>query len=81
VIVLTVLPAVLFLVFASPVKMVVAGGIVQSVMLPVVGFGTLYLRYRRLPAELAPSAAVTAGLWVASAVMLAAASFYLSSVL
>jgi hypothetical protein len=80
VVVLTVLPAVLFLVFASPVKMVVAGGIVQSVMLPVVGFGTLYLRYRRLPAELAPSAAVTAGLWVASAVMLAATAVYARSV-
>jgi manganese transport protein len=80
VIVLTVLPAVLFLVFSSPVKMVVAGGIVQSVMLPVVGFGTLYLRYRRLPAELAPSAAVTAGLWVASAVMLAATAVYARSV-
>jgi manganese transport protein len=81
VVVLTVLPAVLYLVFASPVKMVVAGGIVQSVMLPVVGFGTLYLRYRRLPAEMAPSAAVTAGLWVASAVMLVAAGYYLASLL
>jgi hypothetical protein len=81
VILLTVLPAVLFLVFVSPVKMVVAGGIVQSVMLPVVGFGTLYLRYRRLPADLAPTAAVTAGLWVASAVMLAATAVYARSVL
>jgi manganese transport protein len=79
VILLTVLPAALFLVFASPVKMVVAGGIVQSVMLPVVGFGTLYLRYRRLPAELAPSAAVTAGLWVASVVMLGATVVYARS--
>jgi manganese transport protein len=81
VIVLTVLPVALFFVFASPVKMVVAGGIVQSVMLPVVGFGTLYLRYRRLPAELAPSAAVTAGLWAASAVMLAATVYYVASLL
>jgi Mn2+/Fe2+ NRAMP family transporter len=81
VVVLTVLPVVLYLVFASPVKMVVAGGIVQSVMLPVVGFGTLYLRYERLPAEMAPSAAVTAGLWIASAVMLAAAGYYLASLL
>ena len=79
VVVLTVLPAVLYLVFASPVKMVVAGGIVQSVMLPVVGFGTLYLRHRRLPAEMAPSGAVTVGLWVCSVVMLAAALYYLSS--
>jgi manganese transport protein len=80
VVLLTVLPAVLFLLIVSPVQMVVAGGIVQSVMLPVVGFGTLYLRYRRLPAELAPSAAVTAGLWVASAVMLGATAVYARSV-
>jgi manganese transport protein len=80
VVVLTVLPAVLYLVFASPVKMVVAGGIVQSVMLPVVGFGTLYLRYRRLPTDLAPPAAVTAGLWVASTVMLAATIVYARSI-
>jgi divalent metal cation (Fe/Co/Zn/Cd) transporter len=73
--VLTVLPVLLYLVFASPVKMVVAGGIVQSVMLPVVGFGTLYLRYRRLPADLAPSAWVTAALWVSSAVMMAATAY------
>lgn len=81
VVVLAVLPVALYYVFASPVKMVVAGGIVQSVMLPVVGFGTLYLRYRRLPADLSPSAWVTAGLWAASAVMLAAACYYLSSLL
>jgi manganese transport protein len=81
VVVLTVLPAMLYFVFASPVKMVVAGGIVQSVMLPVVGFGTLYLRYRRLPAEMAPSGGVTVGLWICSVVMLAAALYYLSSFL
>ncbi|MET0552610.1 MAG: transmembrane Mn(2+) transporter, partial [Vicinamibacteria bacterium] len=81
VVLLTVLPAALYLVFASPVKMVVAGGVVQSVMLPVVGFGTLYLRYRRLPADLAPSAGVTAGLWIASAVMLGATAVYARSVL
>lgn len=80
VVVLSVLPAAMFLAIVSPVKMVVAGGIVQSVMLPVVGFGTLYLRYRRLPADLAPSAATTAGLWVASAVMLAATAYALRAV-
>jgi manganese transport protein len=71
VVALIVTPAVLYFLFASPVKMVVAGGIAQSVMLPVLGGATLYLRYRRLPAEVAPPPWVTAGLWLATALMLA----------
>jgi hypothetical protein len=66
---LTVVPVLLYLLFESPVKMVVAGGISQSVMLPITGAGALYLRHRRLPRELAPGRLVTAGLWVATIVM------------
>ncbi len=68
---LTVYPASLYLLFESPVKMVVAGGISQSVMLPITGAGALYLRHRRLPRELAPGWLVTAGLWIATLVMAA----------
>ena len=39
----------------SPVKMVVAGGVVQALMLPVVGIGALYLRHKRHPREVARS--------------------------
>ena len=63
------MPAALFLLFESPVKMVVAGGIVQSLMLPIAGFGAIYLHHRRLPAALRPSPVVTVALWVATAVM------------
>jgi Mn2+/Fe2+ NRAMP family transporter len=66
---LTLAPAVLFWLFESPVKMVVAGGIAQSLMLPVVGAGTIYLRHRHLPPEIAPPAWTTAGLWLATALM------------
>jgi hypothetical protein len=66
---LTVVPVLLYLLFESPVKMVVAGGITQSVMLPITGAGALYLRHRRLPRDLAPGRLVTAGLWVATIVM------------
>jgi hypothetical protein len=72
---LSVVPVALFLFLESPVKMVVAGGIAQSVMLPVVGLGTVYLHHRRLPPEIAPSLFVTLGLWAASLVMLAAALY------
>jgi manganese transport protein len=66
VVLLTVVPAVLFLVFASPVKMVVAGGLAQSALLPLLGFATLFLHHRRLPREVAPGLPVTAGLWTAT---------------
>jgi hypothetical protein len=66
VVLLTVVPAALFLVFESPVRMVVAGGIAQSILLPLVGAGTLYLHHRRLPAEVAPWPAVTIALWAAT---------------
>jgi Mn2+/Fe2+ NRAMP family transporter len=66
VVLLTVVPALLFLLFESPVRMVVAGGIAQTVLLPLVAAGTLYLHHRRLPAEVAPRPIVTAGLWTAA---------------
>src|SRR5437773_5894508 len=75
VVMLSVVPVALFLLFESPVKMVVAGGIAQSAMLPVVGLGTVYLHHRHLPPEIAPSVFVTLGLWAASLTMLAAAGY------
>ena len=71
VVVLTVVPACLYLLFASPVRMVVAGGIAQSVMLPVFAGATLYLRHRCLPHEMAPPRWVTAALWVSATLMFA----------
>jgi len=69
---LTVYPAATFLLFASPVKMVVAGGIVQALLLPLAAGGTLYLHHRHLPPELRPVRAVTLALWISTAVMTAA---------
>jgi Mn2+/Fe2+ NRAMP family transporter len=66
---LTVVPVLLYLLFESPVKMVVAGGISQSVMLPITGAGALYLHHRRLPGDLRPGRLVTVGLWAATLVM------------
>jgi manganese transport protein len=66
---LTVVPVALYLLFESPVKMVVAGGVSQSVMLPITGAGALYLRHRRLPRELRPSGIMTFGLWASTLLM------------
>jgi Mn2+/Fe2+ NRAMP family transporter len=73
---LATIPAVFYWVFASPVQMVVAGGVAQMLMLPLIGFAAVYLRHTHLPRELAPSACTTAALWVATMVMAAAAAYY-----
>ena len=66
---LTVFPASLFLLFESPVKMVVAGGIVQALLLPLAGFGTIYLHHRHVPTALRPWRGVTVALWLCTTVM------------
>ncbi|MEO5958575.1 MAG: Nramp family divalent metal transporter [Opitutaceae bacterium] len=59
-------PVVLFFVFKSPVQMVKAGGVAQAAMLPVLAFGALYLRHKRLPKAVAPNRITTVLLWVAA---------------
>jgi Mn2+/Fe2+ NRAMP family transporter len=76
VLVLTLLPVGLYWLFASPVKMVVAGGIAQALMLPMVGAGAVWLRHRRLPPELAPSGLVTVALWGAALFMAGMMAYY-----
>jgi manganese transport protein len=81
VVALALVPAALILVFESPVKMVVAGGVAQSILLPMAGAGVLFLHHRRLPAEVRPGRAVTVGLWVATALMAAASAASLALML
>jgi Mn2+/Fe2+ NRAMP family transporter len=76
VLVLTILPVGLYWLFASPVKMVVAGGIAQAIMLPLVGAGAVWLRHRRLTPELAPSWPVTIALWGAALFMAGMMAYY-----
>jgi manganese transport protein len=73
---LTLTPVVLFLLVQSPVKMVVAGGVAQALMLPVVAVGTLYLRHRCLPKEIAPPLWITICLWLATLVIVALMTWY-----
>lgn len=60
------LGALAFLLFRSPVVMVKIGGVAQALMLPVIAVGALYMRYRRLPKEIAPKKLLTVGLWTAA---------------
>lgn len=76
VVLLSVTPAVLFWLLESPVKMVVAGGITQALLLPALGAAALYLRHRHLPREIAPPGFVTLALWAVSALMLVGMGYY-----
>jgi Mn2+/Fe2+ NRAMP family transporter len=77
VVLLTVVPVIFFFLFQSPVKMVVAGGLAQAMMLPIIGLSTLYLRHRHLPREIAPSPWVTIALWLATAVIVYLMGYYI----
>ncbi len=76
VVILTVIPVILYFTFASPVKMVVAGGVAQAAMLPIIALGTLVLRHRYLPREIRPSRFVTGGLWLAASVIVLMMCYY-----
>jgi Mn2+/Fe2+ NRAMP family transporter len=78
VVLLTLFPASTFLLFESPVRMVVAGGIVQALLLPLAGVGTIYLHHRHVPKRLRPHPVVTFALWLSAALMAAAAAYALS---
>jgi manganese transport protein len=80
-VVLAVLPAVFYWIFGSPVQMVVAGGIAQAMMLPLIGLAAVYLRHRHVPAELQPSPLTTAALWGSAIVMATVAIYYLQQLL
>lgn len=76
IIAITAIPVVFFFLFKSPVKMIVAGGVAQALMLPVIGIGTLYLHHRHLPASIAPPRRVTAAMWIATAIIVLLMGYY-----
>jgi Mn2+/Fe2+ NRAMP family transporter len=79
VVLLSVVPVMLYWFLRSPVQMVVAGGVAQALMLPLIGGAVIYLRHRHLPAEIHPTLGTTGTLWISSAVMLGFASYYVWS--
>ena len=79
VVVLSVVPVTFYWFLRSPVQMVVAGGIAQALMLPLIGGAVIYLRHTQLPDEIRPRTGTTVLLWISSAVMLAFASYYIWS--
>jgi Mn2+/Fe2+ NRAMP family transporter len=66
-----IVPCFTFYFVREPVVMVKVSGIAQAILLPAMGFGTLFLINRRLPAIIKPAPWVGRALWAASAIMLA----------
>ena len=61
-----------YAVLRAPVALVLAGGMMQSTMLPLLGFAALYYRYRRNDPRLPRSRLRDILLWVSVAALLAA---------
>ena len=55
VVVLSVVPVTFYWFLRSPVQMVVAGGVAQALMLPLIGGAVIYLRHTQLPDEIRPA--------------------------
>lgn len=79
VVVLATVPVLLYWFFESPVRMVVAGGVAQAMMLPLIGFAAIHARHTQLPPDLQPALATTVMLWLSTAVMLGFALYYVGS--
>ena len=73
------IPAIFYWVLESPVQMVVAGGVAQALLLPLIGIAAVYLRHRHLPKDIQPSRGTTVLLWFAAAVMASFALYYVAS--
>ncbi len=69
VVLLLIVPALYFMFLQEPVLMVKIGGVAQATMLPIIGFFTIYLRYRHMPKSILPKGWITLALWVTSAIM------------
>jgi Mn2+/Fe2+ NRAMP family transporter len=75
-IVLSLIPPVCYWFIESPVQMVLAGGLAQAAMLPLIGIAAIYLRHRHVPDDIQPSTGTTIMLWIAAIVMGGFAGYY-----
>jgi Mn2+/Fe2+ NRAMP family transporter len=78
-VILSIVPVIFYWFLEAPVQMVLAGGVAQAALLPLIGVAVIYLRHRHLPADIRPSSATTVMLWIAAAVMGGFAGYYAAS--
>ena len=75
-IILAIIPPVCYWFIESPVQMVLAGGLAQAAMLPLIGIAAIYLRHRHVPDDIQPATGTTIMLWIATIVMGGFAGYY-----
>ncbi len=63
-----IVPVIYYIALPELVLLVKIGGIAQALMLPILGFSVLYLRYEHLPKSIAPKGWITLALWVTAVV-------------
>ena len=63
---------VVYLFVQAPKALVLASGVMQALMLPMLSFAALYYRYRRIDVRLKPSSVWDAFLWISGVAMLIA---------
>lgn len=77
VVVLLLVPVMNFFYLREPVVMVKISGTAQALMLPIIGFATIYLLRQRLPASIAPKGWIRLALWATSGAMAAMMAYSL----
>jgi hypothetical protein len=63
----------------APAQLVLAGGVAQALMLPVLGFGALWSRYRWMDRGLQPGRAWDLALWLSCAAFVVVGGWSLAS--
>jgi hypothetical protein len=61
--------------FNAPKQLVLAGGFMGALMLPLLGVAALYFRYQRCDSRLAPGRAWDIGLWLSCAGLFVAGGY------
>jgi manganese transport protein len=80
-VILIVVPVIMHYTFKAPVAMVKAGGIAQSLLLPVIALSTILLIGKHLEHRLKPQGWVMPTLWVILVIMVVAAYFGIKKIL
>ena len=61
--------AILYVVWPQPLTLILISGVGQALLLPFLAICALYLRYKKLPAELRPGGVWTSFLWLSAAAL------------
>ena len=69
----------IYLAFPNPPALVLLSGVMQAIMLPMLGFAALFFRYRRSDPRVAPGAGWDLFLWISVGAMLIAGVWALLS--